>query len=420
MAFSLSRKQRLTVAVIISSIFFMAELLGALVLISKHPAGRLTVAFETRSLALLADSFHYINDMIGFAIALSAIHLSERTRVPRRLSFGWKRASLLGAFFNGVFLLALGLSILLQSIERFVSVQTIQNAQHVFIMGCVGLGLNVLCVLVLHESHCHEISGNRAHGKNDAEAICSGEGQMRGLTDDGDDCTRLATRPEAAPHAGHRHNLATTTADPQRPGRDLGMLGVMLHVAGDALNNLGVTVAALVIWKTESPARHYADPSVGMFIAVVILVTAVPLVRKSGEILLQSVPDNVDPDDVIHDLEKIPGVQSVHELRIWRLDQRETVASVHIMVEDEDICTFAEKAKTASECLHAYGIHTATIQPEVPPRLPSELPAAPPVSGTSGSSSTPAVSNSLKRSRGSCQLLCRGCQLGPDSVGGCR
>ncbi|KAL8382815.1 hypothetical protein RB595_006544 [Gaeumannomyces hyphopodioides] len=398
MAFSISRKQRLTVAVIISSIFFVAELL---------------VAFETRSLALLADSFHYVNDIIGFAIALSAIHLSERTRFPRRLPFGWKRASLLGAFFNGVFLLALGLSILLQSIERFVSLQTIQNAQHVFIMGCVGLGLNVLCVLVLHESHCHEINGDRVRGKDDAEAMGSGAGQMRGLTDDGD-YTRLAMRSEAASHAGHRHDLAT--ADPQPSSRDLGMLGVMLHVAGDALNSLGVTVAALVIWKTESPARYYADPSVGMLIAVVILVTAVPLVRKSGEILLQSAPDNVDPDDVIHDLEKIPGVQSVHELRIWRLDQRETVASVHIVVEDEDFCVFAEKAKMASECLHAYGIHTATIQPEVLPCMASELPVLP-GSGSSGSSSTLAASNSLKRSRSSCQLLCRGCQLGPDSVG---
>lgn len=83
------------------------------------------------------------------------------------------------------------------------------------------------------------------------------------------------------------------------------MLGVMLHVAGDALNNLGVTVAALVIWKTESPARYYAGPSVGMFIAVVILITAVPLVRKSGEILLQSAPPNVNTDDVIQDLEKV-------------------------------------------------------------------------------------------------------------------
>lgn len=44
------------------------------------------------------------------------------TPPPQELTFGWARASLLGAFFNGVFLLALGVSILVQAIERFVNV----------------------------------------------------------------------------------------------------------------------------------------------------------------------------------------------------------------------------------------------------------------------------------------------------------
>jgi solute carrier family 30 (zinc transporter), member 1 len=57
---------------------------------------------------------------------------------------------LLGAFFNGVFLLALGISILLQSIERFIAVQEIQDAKLVLIMGCVGLTLNVISAVLLH------------------------------------------------------------------------------------------------------------------------------------------------------------------------------------------------------------------------------------------------------------------------------
>lgn len=76
---------------------------------------------------------------------------------------------------------------------------------------------------------------------------------------------------------------------------------------------------------------------------------------------------------------------------------------------------FMEKAKTASECLHAYGIHTSTIQPEVLPCMAAELPA-PSGSGTSGSSSTLAGSSSHEKARNACQLQCRGCQLGPGSV----
>lgn len=55
-----------------------------------------------------------------------------------------------GAFFNGVFLLALAISIFLQSIERFVHLEEIEEPFLVLIIGCVGLGLNVISALVVH------------------------------------------------------------------------------------------------------------------------------------------------------------------------------------------------------------------------------------------------------------------------------
>jgi zinc transporter 1 len=57
---------------------------------------------------------------------------------------------LLGAFFNGAFLLALGVSILLQSIERFISVREVEDVKLVLIMGSIGLVLNIISVVLLH------------------------------------------------------------------------------------------------------------------------------------------------------------------------------------------------------------------------------------------------------------------------------
>ena len=81
---------------------------------------------------------------------LIRLQISERSESPQDLSFGWQRAQLLGAFFNGVFLLALGISIFLQSIERFVSLQLVEEPKLVLIMGCVGLTLNIISALFLH------------------------------------------------------------------------------------------------------------------------------------------------------------------------------------------------------------------------------------------------------------------------------
>ncbi|PLB50582.1 cation diffusion facilitator family metal ion transporter [Aspergillus steynii IBT 23096] len=287
MAFKISRSQRLTAVIGIASIFFIAEI---------------SVGFYTHSIALVADAFHYLNDLVGFIVALVALKVSETNEPPRSLSFGWQRAQLLGAFFNGVLLFALGISVFLQSIERFVTLQRVEDPKLMLVMGSVGLGLNLVSAIFLHVSH----------------------------------------------------------------GHDLGMMGVLLHVIGDAINNIGVMVAALVIWLTHYEGRYYADPGTSMGIAIMIILSSLPLVRRSGFILLESVPNEINPADVKHDLEKIPGVLSIHELHIWRLNQQKTLASVHVVVSDPSVSHFLKLAKIINECFHAYGIHSATLQPEIP------------------------------------------------------
>jgi zinc transporter 1 len=203
----------------------------------------------------------------------------------------------------------------------------------VLIVGGVGLVLNIISALFLHE-HDHDHDG--------------------GVTDE----ENLSPTPT---HASHMHILAK----PKKHGMDLGILGVLIHVIGDAINNIGVIISALIIWLTHSPSRYYADPAVSTWIAIMILLSAIPLTRRSGKILLQSAPLGVKIEDVKHDLEAIPGVLSVHELHVWRLDQKKAVASAHVVVSDPDIASFLKKAKIFSQCLHAYGIHSATLQPEL-------------------------------------------------------
>jgi zinc transporter 1 len=99
-------------------------------------------------------------------------------------------------------------------------------------------------------------------------------------------------------------------------------------------------------------------------------------------ILLESVPTGVDMGDVKHDLEKvlppssppiyfvpnnhkIKGVDSIHELHIWRLNQQKTLASVHVAVSDDSVENFMKTARVINECFHAYGIHSVTLQPEL-------------------------------------------------------
>lgn len=55
------------------------------------------------------------------------------------------------------------------------------------------------------------------------------------------------------------------------------MMGVLVHVLGDAANNLGVMAAALVIWLTHYEGRYYADPGTTMGISIMIILSSFPL-----------------------------------------------------------------------------------------------------------------------------------------------
>ncbi|RDW67156.1 putative di-, tri-valent inorganic cation transporter [Aspergillus mulundensis] len=163
-------------------------------------------------------------------------------------------------------------------------------------------------------------------------------------------------------HHDHRH-LDHKEA-PVFGGHDLNMVGVLLHVLGDAANNLGVMAAALVIWLTRYEARYYADPATSLGIAAMICLSALPLIRESGLVLLESAPKGLDPVNVKHDLEKIPGVLAIHELHIWRLSQHKVLASVHVAMLDQSVSEFSELSRTIKECFHAWGVHSVSIMPE--------------------------------------------------------
>jgi solute carrier family 30 (zinc transporter), member 1 len=55
------------------------------------------------------------------------------------------------------------------------------------------------------------------------------------------------------------------------------MLGVLIHVIGDAVNNVGVIIAAAVTWQADYDGRFYADPGVSIGIAILIILSALPI-----------------------------------------------------------------------------------------------------------------------------------------------
>ena len=149
---------------------------------------------------------------------------------------------------------------------------------------------------------------------------------------------------------------------------DLNIRGIFLHVMGDALGNLGVIASALVIWLTDYSWRFYFDPFISLVITVIILLSAIPLCRAASRILLQAVPAGLEIDDIREDIESLDGVVSCHHVHVWQLSDTKLVASLHVQLgfdfEGAGKKEYMRLAKEVRTCLHEYGIHSSTIQPE--------------------------------------------------------
>ena len=165
------------------------------------------------------------------------------------------------------------------------------------------------------------------------------------------------THPKKAGSSGHGHSHG-----------DMGMNAMVLHVIGDALGNVGVIATALIIWLTDWSGRYYADPAVSLFITLIILKSAIPLTIAASKILLQATPEHIEIGHIKADIEELDNVESCHHIHVWQLSDSQIVASLHILVKFPMSDTYAQQymqlAREVRKCLHAYGIHSATIQPE--------------------------------------------------------
>jgi cobalt-zinc-cadmium efflux system protein len=102
----------------------------------------------TDSLALLADAAHMLSDDLSIGIALFAIWLADRPSTPRR-TFGFQRAEILAALFNGVTLVAISIWIFVEAGARFGDPPDI-DAGPVLVVACGGLAVNLAAAWVLH------------------------------------------------------------------------------------------------------------------------------------------------------------------------------------------------------------------------------------------------------------------------------
>ena len=100
------------------------------------------------SLALLADAGHMLSDNASLGLALFASWLAGRPAGPNR-TFGYRRAEILAALFNGVTLVAISIWIFIEAANRFGGPPEVDGGLMLAI-AVGGLVVNLVAARVLH------------------------------------------------------------------------------------------------------------------------------------------------------------------------------------------------------------------------------------------------------------------------------
>jgi len=134
------------------------------------------------------------------------------------------------------------------------------------------------------------------------------------------------------------------------------------HLLEDVIGWIGVLIIAIVMKFYNIPIL---DGLFSILFTLFILWNVIKVLKQTMKILLQAKPERLDMDNLQTDLEKIPNLISSHDLRIWSMDEKQIVMTLHVVVPENsskrDIMEVKTRVTTAAR---AHGISHVTTEIE--------------------------------------------------------
>jgi cation diffusion facilitator family transporter len=267
------------------------------------------------SMALLADGWHMSTHAGALMIAALAYRFARHHAHDARFAFGTGKLGELAAFSSAIILAVIALLIAYQSIERLFSPVPIRFGEAIAV-AAIGLAVNLISAWLLFDRDHHH------HHDHPEEE-------------------------------GHHHV------------RDHNLRAAYFHVLADALTSVtalvGLAAGSLYGWV-------WMDPLMGIAGALVIAHWSLGLIRASGAVLLDAVPEARLPRQIRKRLET--AGDRVADLHVWRVGPGH-IAVIAAVVSDHPAAPADYKARLNG----ISGLSHVTIEVHACTE-PSGLPAA--------------------------------------------
>lgn len=146
-------ERRFLIALAISALVFLAELIGA---------------WWTGSLALLSDSAHVFLDIMALGLSYVALRLSNLPPDDRH-TYGYHRLEVFAALVNGITLAGVAIGIFVEAYHRLLAPEPVKSVE-LLVIAVIGLIAN-LFVAFLFGTHGHEHEHEHEHHGPEAEDL---------------------------------------------------------------------------------------------------------------------------------------------------------------------------------------------------------------------------------------------------------
>jgi cobalt-zinc-cadmium efflux system protein len=127
--------------------------------------------FLANSMALIADAGHNLSDVLGLVVGLGGSIMARRSPSPR-FTYGLKKASILAALINSLFLLVAVGAIVAEAARRLVSPMAAEAHTMIWV-AAVAIGVNVLTALLFARGREHDLNVRAAFQHMTADAAVS-------------------------------------------------------------------------------------------------------------------------------------------------------------------------------------------------------------------------------------------------------
>ncbi|UXU55308.1 cation diffusion facilitator family transporter [Staphylococcus agnetis] len=143
---------------------------------------------------------------------------------------------------------------------------------------------------------------------------------------------------------------------------NINIQSALWHFIGDLLNSVGVILAVVLIYLT---GIQMIDPILSMVIAVVILRGGYKIMRNAVSILMESVPEHLDTDEIMDDMKRVDQVLDVHEFHLWSITTEHYSLSAHVVLDSKSGHDAYETINKLERLLkEKYGLSHTTLQIE--------------------------------------------------------